>query len=91
MLQTADDVSAMDNSFLGDHFDSLRREFNEIDVLGDLARDDRGNVIVPIDQKTGSKVTADKKGRAINQNGHLIDLDTGDIINSLNGSKVFAF
>jgi len=49
MLQTADDVSAMDNSFLGDHFDSLRREFNEIDVLGDLARDDRGNVIVPID------------------------------------------
>ena len=81
----------MGNSFLGAQFDSLRREFNEIDVLGDLARDDRGNVIVPVDQKTGGKVTSDRKGRAINQHGHLIDLETGDIINSVNGSKVFAF
>ena len=47
-------------------FDSFRREFNEIDVIGDLARDDRGNIIVPIDHKTGSKISADRRGRAIN-------------------------
>ena len=57
---------SQDNSFMITDFDSFRREFNEIDVIGDLARDDRGNIIVPIDHKTGSKISADRKGRAIN-------------------------
>lgn len=56
------------------------REFNEIDVLGDLARDDKGNIIIPVDPLTKSKVSVDRQGRPINQHGCLIDPETGDVI-----------
>ena len=38
----------MDNSIL-DAIDYDRSEFNEIDIVGTLERDDRGNVLVPVD------------------------------------------
>ena len=57
-MMTADEASAMDNSMLQDmEFDG--RTFNEIDVLGNLNRDDKGNIIVPTDEKTGTKKSTD--------------------------------
>jgi hypothetical protein len=46
--------------------DYERRDFNEIDILGTLDRDDKGNIIVPVDENTGSKQSYDYKGRPIN-------------------------
>ena len=54
MMQTADEASAYDNSIMVDN-DFDRREFNEIDILGALNRDDKGNVIVPIDEASGAR------------------------------------
>lgn len=90
-LQTADDASGFDNSFVQPaESDTERREFNEIDILGSLDRDDKGNVIVPTDEKTGSKRSFDKDGRPINHYGHLIDSETGDVIHNTTGERVFA-
>lgn len=58
------------------------RTFNEHDVLGELDRDDKGNVIV-LEDKTGRK--HDKSRRAVNQRGYLTDPKTSDVIENLNG------
>mmetsp|Transcript_11899 Transcript_11899/g.16169 ORF Transcript_11899/g.16169 Transcript_11899/m.16169 type:complete len:109 (+) Transcript_11899:2605-2931(+) len=65
MLQTADEASGLENSFVLS-VEYERRDFNEIDILGTLDRDDKGNIIVPTDEKTGSKRSFDKEGRPIN-------------------------
>jgi len=48
MMQTADEASALDNSFYQD-VEFERRDFNEIDILGSLDRDEKGNVILETD------------------------------------------
>ena len=49
-MMTADGASALEASMMAGEFD--RREFNEIDILGSLNRDNKGNVLVPIDPKS---------------------------------------
>lgn len=91
MMNTADEASAFDVSYIqGTDQDWERRDFNEIDILGNLFRDEKGNVVVPNDEKTGSKRSFDRDSRPINHYGHLIDLETGDIIHRVTGTKVFA-
>ena len=63
------------------------RRFNECDVIGSLPRDDKGNVVVPEADKKG-KYT-DRDGRQTNARGYLIDPKSGDVINDLNGEKMF--
>ena len=91
-LQTAaaDGGSGFDDSFIQQDTDYERRDFNEIDILGNLGRDDKGNILVPTDEKTGSKRSFDRDGRPINHYGHLIDSETGDVIHNRTGEKVFA-
>ena len=64
------------------------RKFNEIDILGDLDRDERGNVLLFLDEATGKSVYFDAQFRPINAFGYLVDKMTGDIINTA-GKKVF--
>ena len=79
MLQTADEASALENSFIQDvEFD--KRTFNEIDILGTLDRDEKGNIVVPIDESTNAKRSFDKEGRPINHFGYLIDSETGNVL-----------
>jgi hypothetical protein len=85
IMNTADEVSALDNSIVQDlEFD--RRDFNEIDILGTLDRDEKGNIIVPIDENTGSKRSFDHQGRPINLYGYLVDSETGAIIHNKTGN-----
>jgi hypothetical protein len=63
------------------------RRFNECDVIGDLDRDDKGNVIAQADP---SGAHADKEGKPTNERGYLVDPTTGDIINNLNGETMFS-
>ena len=91
MMNTADDASAFDHSYIQTtDQDHERRDFNEIDILGNLTRDEKGNIVVPTDDKTGSRKSSDLDGRPINHYGHLIDPETGDIIHRVTGTKVFA-
>jgi protein-tyrosine-phosphatase len=62
------------------------RRFNECDIIGDLDRDEKGNVI-PISDSAGDY--RDKNGKPTNERGYLIDPKTGDIVNNLNGDKMF--
>jgi len=55
-----------------------------------LSRDEKGNVVVPTDETTGSKKSYDRDGRPINHYGHLIDPETGDVIHRVTGGRVFA-
>lgn len=65
------------------------RTFNECDIIGDLDRDEKGNVIAnEPDPKTLSQ--KDNKGRPTNERGYLTDPKTGDIVNNLDGKKMFA-
>ena len=48
MLQTATEAS-IDDSVM-EPVEADRSEFNEIDIVGTLDRDDRGNIIVPTDE-----------------------------------------
>ena len=64
------------------------RSFNEIDIVGDLDRDERGNVLLFLDETTGKSVFVDAKYRPINNYGYLIDKATGDVLNQ-SGAKVF--
>lgn len=80
----------MDASFINEN-EFEKRDFNEIDILGSLNRDDKGNIIVPIDENTGSKRSFDNNGRPINHYGYLIDSETGSIINTHTFAKVFSY
>lgn len=71
------------------------RKFNECDIIGDFERDDKGNVIA-LDQngKAGANIDKnstfkDTKGKTANQRGYLIDPKTGDIVNNMDGQKMF--
>lgn len=64
------------------------RRFNECDIIGDLERDEKGNVITnEPDPKT--QELKDNQGRPTNERGYLKDPKTGDIINNLDGKKMF--
>ena len=68
---TADEASLGENSILEPiSFD--RHDFNEIDIFGTLDRDDKGNIIIPVDAN-GKKRAFDQEGRPINHYGHLIN------------------
>ena len=64
------------------------RSFNEIDIVGDLDRDERGNVLLFLDERTGKSVYVDAKNKPINAYGYRIDETTGDITDS-KGAKMF--
>lgn len=83
LMNTADDISGFDNSYVQDDLD--HRTFNEIDIMGNLERDDKGNVVVPTDSKTGSRTSVDRDGRPINHYGFLVDSETGDILHNRTG------
>jgi hypothetical protein len=63
-----------------------KRTFNENDILGDLDRDEKGNIIV-LQDENGNYV--DKQGRPVNERGYLIDPKTGDVIENANQKKMF--
>jgi hypothetical protein len=62
------------------------RKFNVNDILGDLDRDDKGNLVMLHDKKGGY---VDKSGNNVNEKGYLIDEKTGDVVEKENGKKVF--
>jgi hypothetical protein len=64
------------------------RRFNECDIIGDFARDEKGNVITNEPNQNDGKIL-DNKGREANQRGYLVDPKSGDVINNLNGKKMF--
>lgn len=92
------------------------RRFNECDIIGNLDRDDKGNVLVGQGQdgkgtqgaggagRAGGTAGAggadgaggrgasffDKEGKPTNERGYLIDPKTGDVVNNMNGEKMFA-
>ncbi len=61
------------------------RTFNEHDVLGDLDRDDKGNLVTL--ERNGRY--EDKKGERINQRGYLIDPQTGSVVDTFNRLPMF--
>ena len=66
--------------------DPNKRRFNVNDILGDLDRDEKGNLIL-LASKQGHLV--DKNGTAINEKGYLINPLTGDVLEKQNMRKVF--
>ena len=50
--------------------DPEKRKFNVHDIIGDLDRDEQGDLIV---QKNSKGELVDKKGRKINEKGYLLD------------------
>ena len=66
--------------------DSDMRNFNVNDILGELDRDDRGNIIVLQDSQGNNM---DKNGHQTNIKGYLQDPATGDVLE--NHSKQVLF
>lgn len=62
------------------------RTFNEHDVLGDLDRDEKGNVVV-LQDKNGRN--HDKQRKPVNQRGYLTDPKTNDVIENMTGQPMF--
>ena len=62
------------------------RTFNEHDVLGELDRDDKGNVVV-LEDKNGRK--HDKKRNPVNHRGYLIDPKSNDVVENLTNQPMF--
>ena len=62
------------------------RTFNVNDILGELDRDDRGNIIVLQDSQ-GNNI--DKTGHQTNIRGYLQDPTTGDILENHTKQKLF--
>lgn len=58
------------------------RTFNEHDVLGDLDRDEKGNVVV-LEDKNGRK--HDKQRKPVNPRGYLVDPKNNDVIENMTG------
>lgn len=89
VLQTADEASLNEGQTTTMFEPELDiRGFNEIDIVGDLDRDDRGNVLLFLDEATGKSVLIDAQYRPVNTYGYLVDKATGDIIDGY-GRKVF--
>ena len=66
---------------------SKSRKFNENDILGDFDRDEKGNV--KVGEPTPEGKYFDKQGRETNGRGYLIEPASGDVINNLDGAKMF--
>ena len=62
------------------------RRFNENDIVGNLDRDEKGNVI-PREGHDGKFF--DKDGKPTNARGYLVDPKSGDVVNNVNGQKMF--
>lgn len=62
------------------------RRFNECDIIGNVDRDEKGNVI-PGESREGRHF--DKDGNPTNERGYLVDPSTGNIINNFNQEKMF--
>ena len=62
------------------------RTFNVNDILGELDRDEKGNIIVPQDNDGN---TVDKTGKPTNTRGYLIDPRTGDVIENRTSQVMF--
>jgi len=58
------------------------RRFNECDIIGNLERDEKGNVVL-------GENNVDKDGKKINQRGYLVNPKTLDVINNHNGDTMF--
>lgn len=63
------------------------RTFNENDILGELDRDEKGNVVVLKDSTGALK---DKDGNPTNERGYLVDPKTGSLVENLNHQKMFS-
>jgi hypothetical protein len=63
------------------------RRFNECDIIGELDRDEKGNVLVGEPDADGRY--RDRAGAPTNERGYLIAPATGDVINNLNGEPMF--
>lgn len=63
-----------------------KRKFNVNDILGDLDRDDKGNLVM-LQNKSGD--TVDRQGNRVNEKGYLIDAKTGDVLENQKRKKVF--
>lgn len=88
MLQTDEASFILDPNqnhvmFFEPEFDN--RNFNEIDIVGDLDRDDRGNILLFLDEITGKPVYVDAKNKPVNAYGYRLDKSTGDILNAKSG------
>lgn len=62
------------------------RTFNVNDILGELDRDNRGNIIV-LEDKQGNHI--DKTGQLTNIRGYLTNPLTGDILENHTNQKLF--
>ncbi len=62
------------------------RTFNIYDILGELDRDDRGNIIV-LQDSHGNNL--DKTGHPTNIRGYLTDPKTGDVLENHTKTKLF--
>ena len=63
------------------------RTFNVNDILGELDRDDRGNIVVLQDSQGNN---CDKTGHMTNIRGYLQDPHTGDILENYTKEKLFS-
>ena len=54
-----------------------KRNFNVNDILGDLDRDEKGNLIILQDE---NGLNIDKQGERVNERGYFIDPERGDVI-----------
>jgi len=56
------------------------RNFNESDILGQLERDKKGNVIVPDELKAQKSRKINAKGYLLDKDGNVIDKDKGEVM-----------
>ena len=62
------------------------RNFNVHDILGELDRDERGNVVV-LQDSFGNKI--DKNRMYTNIRGYLLEQETGDIVDNKTSEPMF--
>jgi hypothetical protein len=66
--------------------DSELRSFNVNDILGDLDRDEKGNIIM-IQDNDGNNI--DKQGNPTNIRGYRLDPRTNNVIENMGGKTMF--
>ena len=64
-----------------------KKRFNVNDILGEFDRDEKGNLVILQENRTGHLI--DKDGNRVNEKGYLIDEATGDVVEKERGKKVF--
>jgi len=67
--------------------DPEKRRFNVNDILGEFDRDEKGNLVILQENKSGNLI--DKDGNRVNEKGYLIDAKTGDVVEKEKGRKIF--